>query len=96
MPMNVLYYGPFCDMYSDVDANNHFHKNILDRMKNDKEWLLMEKNEPMCKNKVPREGVVIRIDNDIMPRAWKLKSKAHYEIEAKQHDAGEADMEEEA
>lgn len=94
MPMNVLYHGPLKDMYSDLDVENHFHENLLERMKNDKEWLLMEKNEPMCKNKVPREGVVIRIDDDICPRAWKLKSKAHYNLEALAHDNDEVDMEE--
>lgn len=96
MPLNILYYGPLKDMYADIDIENHFHENLLERMKNDKEWLLMEKNEPMCKNKVPREGVVIRIDNDICPRAWKLKSKLHYLQEAEQHDRGEVDIEEEA
>lgn len=96
MPLNILYYGPLKDMYSNLDPTNHFHENLLERMKNDKEWLLMEKNEPMCKNKVPREGVVIRIDDDICPRAWKLKSKLHYLQEAEQHDRGEVDIEEEA
>lgn len=94
MPLNILYHGPLKDMYKDLDVENHFHENLLERMKNDKEWLLMEKNEPMCKNKVPREGVVIRIDDDICPRAWKLKSKAHYNLEALAHDNDEVDIEE--
>lgn len=94
MPLNILYHGPLKDMYDDLDVENHFHENLLERMKNDKEWLLMEKNEPMCKNKVPREGVVIRIDDDICPRAWKLKSKAHYNLEALAHDNDEVDIEE--
>lgn len=94
MPLNILYNGPLKDMYDDLDVENHFHENLLERMKNDKEWLLMEKNEPMCKNKVPREGVVIRIDDDICPRAWKLKSKAHYNLEALAHDNDEVDIEE--
>ena len=94
MPLNILYYGPLKYMYPDLDVENHFHENLLERMKNDKTMLLMEKNEPMCKNKVPREGVVIRIDDDICPRAWKLKSKAHYNLEALAHDNDEVDMEE--
>lgn len=94
MPLNILYHGPLKDMYDDLDVENHFHENLLERMKNDKKWLLMEKNEPMCKNKVPREGVVIRIDDDICPRAWKLKSKAHYNLEALAHDNDEVDIEE--
>ena len=39
-------------------------------------------------------GVVIRIDNDIMPRAWKLKTLKHQELTKKAHDKGEVDMEE--
>lgn len=42
----------------------------------------------------PREGVVIRIDNDIFPRAYKLKTKEHEYYTKKKRDAGEIDMEE--
>ena len=42
----------------------------------------------------PREGVVIRIDNDIFPRAYKLKTKEHEYYTKKKRDAGEVDMEE--
>ena len=94
MPLNILYHGPLKDMYKDIDVENHFHENLLERMKNDKDMLGMEVNEPLCKNKVPREGVVIRIDDDICPRAFKLKSKKFYEREAIQHDNNEADIEE--
>ena len=95
MPMNILYVGELGGMYP-IDQEHHFAKNLLQTMKEDTKWLLMEKNEPMCKNKVPREGVVIRINDDKVARAWKLKSKAHYELEAKQHDKGETDIEETA
>lgn len=94
MPLNILYHGPLKYMYPDLDVENHFHENLLERMKNDKTMLLMEKDEPMCKNKVPREGIVIRIDDDICPRAWKLKSKRHYNLEAEAHDKDEVDIEE--
>ena len=66
----------------------------LESMKNDKTMLEMECDEPLCKNKVPREGVVIRKCNDKVSEAFKLKSAAHYNIERKQHDKGETDMEE--
>lgn len=94
MPLNILYHGPLKNMYPGLDVENHFHENLLERMKNDKDMLGMEVNEPLCKNKVPREGVVIRIDDDICPRAFKLKSKKFYEREAIQHDNNEADIEE--
>jgi hypothetical protein len=63
-------------------------------MKKDKDLILMELDEPMCKNKVPREGVVVRIVGDKFSRAWKLKSLRHYGKEAEAHDKGEVDMEE--
>ena len=95
MQMELMYNGPLGEMYSDVDnTDENFAKNLLNRMKQDDKWLLMEKNEPLCKNKVLREGVVIRIHDDVLPRAWKLKSKKHYELEAKQHDNNDVDIEE--
>jgi hypothetical protein len=45
-------------------------------------------------DQAPREGVVIRIDNDVFPRAYKLKTNAHRFREKVAHDAGEVDMEE--
>lgn len=29
----------------------------------------MELDEPLCKHKVPREGIVIRLEDDLFPRA---------------------------
>jgi hypothetical protein len=82
--------------YPDLDEANHWHENVLARMKADRTNFLMEEDEPLCKNKVPREGVVIRIDGDKFARAWKLKTMRHYGKEAEAHDKGEADMEETA
>ena len=62
-------------------------------MENDKINFGMELNEPMCKTKVPREGVVIRIVNDVKPEAFKLKTVSFKMREAKQVDAGEVDIE---
>lgn len=50
--------------------------------------------DALIEEEAPREGVVIRIDNDIMARAWKLKTLKHYELSKKAHDKGEVDMEE--
>ena len=54
----------------------------------------MELDKPLCKHKVPREGIVIRVEDDLFPRAWKLKTLRHYGKEAEQHDRGEVDIEE--
>ena len=92
--LNIVYHGRLGDMYPDIDESNHWHENFLARLKSDKEWLLMEQDEPMCRNKVPREGYVFRIDDDKFPRAWKIKSMRHFEFEGKQHDKGKVDIEE--
>ena len=75
---------------------HHWRTAWLDAMKHDKKMLLMECREPMCKNKVPREGIVIRKCHDPRAEAFKLKSAAHFHLEMMQHDAGESDMEEES
>lgn len=96
MRMDIRFIGRVDEMYPNLIYDDNWHASLLELMKNDKEMLGMELDEPLCKNKVPREGVVLRLLRDKYARAWKLKSKRHYEIEAKQHDAGEVDMEEEA
>jgi hypothetical protein len=73
LPIPILYEGSLKDLYPDVDTENHWHENVLEALKNDTEHFGMEKNEPMCKNKVPREGIVLRIDNDPIAEAFKLK-----------------------
>jgi hypothetical protein len=47
----------------------------------------------MCKNKVPREGIVIRIDGDVKSEAWKLKCYKFLGAEAAAMDKGEVDAE---
>lgn len=92
--LNFVYYGRFGDMYKDIPEDENWNKNILAQMKADRDLILMEEDEPMCNNKVPREGIVIRIVGDKISRSWKLKSKRHYSKEAEQHDKGEVDIEE--
>ena len=89
----VLYHGRFGDLYPDIDETQHWQENVLERMKNDKEHFGMEEDEPLCKIKVPREGVVIRIDGDKFARAWKLKTMRHLAHEGKMNDQGVANIE---
>lgn len=46
--------------------------------------------------RAPREGVVIRIDDDPKSEAFKVKTNAHFMKEAEQHDNDEVDIEETA
>lgn len=74
-PIDILYHGTLADLYPDVDTESHWHENILEKLKNDKEHFGMEEYEPLCLyEKVPREGIVIRIDDDPISEAFKLKT----------------------
>lgn len=88
-----LYHGTLADLYPEISTTDHWHENVLEAMKADKIHFGMEENEPYCKNKVPREGVVIRIDNDKKAEAFKLKCLKFYEFEKKRVDKGEVDIE---
>ena len=52
----------------------------------------MEMDSPDCINQVPHEGVVIKID-DMIPRAFKLKSYRFCNKEEKELDAGITNIE---
>lgn len=92
-PITILYHGTLSNLYPDIDIREHWHENVLERMKADKEHFGMEENEPLCNTKVPREGIVIRIDGDKKAEAFKLKCSKFMEKESKQVDAGEVDIE---
>lgn len=88
----LLYHGTMKELYPDVVIDGCWHENVLERLKNEKKFL-MEKNEPMCKNKVPREGFVLRKAHDVISEAWKLKTFSFLNRESKLIDSGEVDME---
>ena len=62
-------------------------------MRNDKEHFGMEELEPQCINKVPREGVVLRIAEDPVAEAFKLKSMRFLEKERDEVSKGQVDIE---
>jgi hypothetical protein len=92
-PITIAYHGTLKDLYPDLSLTEHWHENLLERMRNDTKHFHMEKNCPLCKNKVPFEGIVLRIDNDDKAEAFKLKSYKFIEREKKAIDNGEVDME---
>ena len=91
--IDVHYHGTLANLYPDLSLIEHWHENVLERLRNDVEHFGMEKAEPMCKNKVPKEGVILRIDNDPIAEAYKLKTDAFRKHELKAIDAGEVDIE---
>lgn len=92
-PIQIFYHGTLSQLYPDVQTTNHWNENILQKLMNDKEHFGMEELEPICKNKVPREGIVIRKDNDPLKQAFKLKCKRFLAQEGKNIDNGEVDVE---
>lgn len=85
LPIQIFYQGKMKDLYADLDTENHWHENFLERLKNDKKFG-MEEDEIMCRNKVPREGVVIRKVDDPVAEAFKLKCLKFLGKEAKEMD----------
>ena len=55
----------------------------------------MERNSPSCDNKVPHEGIVIKIEN-MKSEAFKLKCFKFLDKEGKELDKGETNIEDEA
>lgn len=93
-PIDLLYHGALGDLYPDLDVANHWHENLLERMKNDKEHFGMEENEPMCTHyEVPREGVCLRKEGDEILENFKLKTIAFAFGEAIRYDSGDVDIE---
>lgn len=92
-PITLLYHGTLKDLYPHVSTENHWHENVLAAMQNDTEHFGMELDEPMCKTKVAREGIVLRIDNDPVKEAFKLKTVKFREREKSLIDNGEVDIE---
>lgn len=92
-PIHLFYHGRLGDLYPDLDVQNHWQTNLLLRMKEDTELFGMEQMEPLCKNEVPREGLVIRKVGDEVSEAFKLKCDAFFKWEKEQMDQGVVDSE---
>ena len=91
--IDLLYHGTLTDLYPTLSLTEHWNENVLEELRNDKKHFGMEKNEPLCENKVPREGLCIRIDDDETNENFKLKCQKFYDREKKLMDEGEVDIE---
>lgn len=92
-PIDLLYHGTLEDLYPSIDTESHWHENVLEALKNDKEHFGMEENEPLCKEEVPREGFCLRKVGDSRLECFKLKTTAFALKEALVYDSGAADIE---
>ena len=91
-PIDILYHGTLKELYPDINIAEHWHENVLEALKIESKFK-MEELEPMCKIKVPREGIVIRIDDDPTNEAFKLKCTKFLQMESKNIDTGDVDIE---
>ena len=93
-PVEEYYYGYAKDLYPDLSVSEHWNENFLQRLASDKNFF-MECESPTCNNKVPHEGIVIKIENSLS-EAYKLKCIKFLEGESKSLDKGEVDIETES
>lgn len=93
LPYQLLYHGTLGNLYPDIDVANHWNENVLETMKNDQKHFGMELNEPLCNNKVPREGICLRIANDPVKECFKLKCLKFLKKESEDIDKGMVDIE---
>ena len=94
IPVTELYYGKASDLYPDIKPDENFSENFIERLSNDKNFY-MELDSPDCNNKVPNEGIVIKIDN-MKSAAFKLKCFRFLNKEQQALDKGESNIEDEA
>ena len=92
IPFPLLYKGTLRALYPDIPTDSNWGEAVLERLKTEPIFL-MEQNEPKCRNNVPREGIVLRIANDPLKEAFKLKCNKFLAMEGKMIDEGVVDME---
>ena len=93
-PVEECYFGQAKNLYSDLEIANHWNENFLERLADDPKFY-MEKDSPHCRNKVPHEGLVIKLE-DGLSHAFKLKCFRFLNKEQELLDKGETNIEDEA
>lgn len=92
-PMTMLYSGTLRNLFPGIPVDEDWENNVLDCLKTCK-LFNMEGKEDLCTHfNVPREGIVVRIQNDPLKEAFKLKCVKFLNRESKLVDSGEVDME---
>ena len=92
-PVNQYYYGYAEELYPDLDPGEHWNENFLQLLANETAFH-MEEDSPTCNNKVPHEGLVIKVEN-MKSEAFKLKCFRFLDKEGKSLDKGESNIEDE-
>lgn len=86
---------PLCHLYEKEsdDAKAKLDEAIKNKKSKSEIKELKNNYEKIYTKRAPREGIVIRIDDDKFKRAWKLKTDAHFHRECIEHDNGDVDIE---
>ena len=92
-PVKEYYYGYASNLYPKLNPENHWTDNFMYLLANEKQFH-MECDSPTCVNKVPHEGIVIKIEN-MKSEAFKLKCFKFLDKEGKALDKGEVNIEDE-
>lgn len=93
-PVKEFYYGLAGDLFGwDKGGYETWNNMFWDKIANYKPFY-MELTSPDCNNTVPQEGIVIKKE-DMIPRAWKLKSFAFIQGKSANLDKGIEDIEDE-
>lgn len=86
----TYYHGIAKDMFPDIEVTEHWHENVLNRLIE----IYLEKDCHLCKSeKIPAEGVVVKVNGKSSWKCYKLKSTKFLEKETKELDAGVIDLE---
>ncbi len=85
----IYYHGRAADLFPQLHPDEHWHRNFIELLRNS---FNMEKNCELCKNKVPAEGLAIRVEGKPLP-AYKFKAFKFLLKETEMLDKGEVDME---
>ena len=93
MDIPILYQGRIGNLYPEIAGAPDWNARLLECFKADGDRFGMELDEPLCKGKVPREGICIRIMNDPLNECFKLKTLRFLGKEAELIDKGEVDIE---
>lgn len=91
--VNQYYYGYAGKLYPHLNPQDHWNENFLQLLANDPDFY-MECDSPTCDNKVPHEGIVIKVEN-MKSEAFKLKCFKFLDKEGKALDKGESNIEDE-
>ena len=84
----LYYQGKARNLFNHIDTEQHWHENFLQCLQS----TYLEKDDPLCVNKVPDEGICLRVEG-VGIEVYKLRSFRFMEKESKDLDTGEVDIE---